>query len=83
MDDLIRLPNGRWIDPIDVRGVMPMDAAQWDNGDVLPRVRIDLRGNDMTLIECADYQGAIAFAEEIATKANAARRLTRMVKIDG
>ena len=81
MAELIKLPNGRWIDPADVRGVEPLDAVQWGDQDALPRVRIDIRESPPALIECADHMGAVAFADQIAEASNVARRAARE-KID-
>lgn len=66
---LIELPNGRWIDPTDVRGVEPMTGDEHG-----PRVRIDFCDGGFALVEFDLPGAARVWTREFAATVNMAKR---------
>lgn len=67
---LVELPDGDWLDPRSVRGLMLLDDRSYG-----PRVRIDLSGSvQLKLIEFDNVETARAWRAEFARRCNEAAR---------
>lgn len=78
--DLIKLPNGEWIDLRNVAGIRYMPPAAGvgsRNGGVGDRVCVDMRGHVIEFMEFDDAIAATEFRDDLAAKVNAARKLMR------
>lgn len=75
---LIRLPDGAWVQPDAVIAVVPHDAHSGKCGEfqshapALPRVFVHLRGerSNVQCLYCNTFDEAKALADELATRFN-------------
>jgi hypothetical protein len=71
-EKLKQLPNGSWVLPSAVIGVHVLEECESTFGGFHPpRLRIDLLGGDMKIIECASIEVAHERANKIALEMNA------------
>ena len=74
--DLINLPNGDWADPRDIRGIAYLSptAGYGSAKEYGDRVRIDLWGGGVVVLEFGDAIEAVTFRDDLAARTNVARR---------
>lgn len=70
---LYQLPNGQWVDPAMICGVVTLRGGYSSDAKATlpPRVRVDMRNSGMHTINCGTDEGAEEMRDKIAEDINA------------